>query len=297
MIILANDGIAKSAEEKLTSLGFTVDTNKYEGADLEKRIKEVECIIVRSATKVRVPLIDAAVGGKLKLIIRAGVGIDNIDVAHAEEKGFVVRNTPSASSDAVAECAIAHMFALARHLHIANATMRNGEWNKKAYKGIELAGKTLGLIGFGRIAKSTAKKALALGMKVQYFKRSGETSDMLECKYVDLDALLQTSDFISLHVPGGKILGAIELDKCKDGVYIINTARGGVVCEDSLLKALESGKVAGAGLDVFEEEPVKNEAIYTHPKISMTPHIGAQTKEAQNRIGEEIVNLCTEILK
>ncbi len=297
MIILANDGIAKSAEEKLVSLGFEVDTNKYEGADLDKRIKEVDAIVVRSATKVRVPLIDQAIGGKLKLIIRAGVGVDNIDVAYAEEKGFIVRNTPAASSDAVAECAIAHMFAVARHIHISNHTMRNGEWNKKEYKGIELSGKTLGLIGFGRIAQATARRALALGMKVQYFQRSGASNAMKECSYADMDTLLATSDFISLHVPGGKIIGSSEIAKCKDGVYIINTARGGVVCEEALVAGLNSGKVKAAGIDVFEQEPTPNKELYTHPRVSMTPHIGAQTAEAQNRIGEEIVSIAQEVLK
>ncbi len=296
MIILANDGIAKSAKEKLTSLGFEVDTNKYEGADLEKRIKEVDCIIIRSATKLREPLIEKAVGGKLKLMIRAGVGLDNIDVAYAQEKGFIVRNTPSASSDAVAECAIAHMFSVARHLHIANHTMRNGEWNKKEYKGIEIAGKTLGLIGFGRIAQATAKRAIALGMNVLYFKRSGE-ENYPGATYASMDDLLAKSDFISLHVPGGKIIGEDEIAKCKDGVVIINTARGGVVCEKALINGLNSGKVKGAGIDVFEQEPTPNKELYTHPLVSMTPHIGAQTAEAQNRIGEEIVSIVQETLK
>ncbi len=297
MIILANDGIAKSAEERLVSLGFEVDTNKYEGADLDARIKEVDCIIIRSATKLRVPQIDAAVGGNLKLMIRAGVGLDNIDVKYAEEKGFIVRNTPTASSDAVAECAIAHMFAVARHIHISNHTMRNGEWNKKAYKGIELAGKTLGLVGFGRIAQATARRAVALGMNVQFFDLVKDIKTDFASKYVEMDELLATSDFISLHVPGGNLIGAEEIAKCKDGVYIINTARGGVVNEEALLAGLDSGKVAGAGIDVFEQEPTPNKALYTHPKISMTPHIGAQTAEAQDRIGDVIVELCNEILK
>jgi len=299
MIILANDGIAKNAQKQLEDLGFTVDTNHYDGTDLEKRIREVDAIVIRSATKIREALIDVAVGGNLKLMIRAGVGLDNIDVAYAEEKGFVVRNTPSASSAAVAELAIAHMFSLARFIYISNVTMRNGEWNKKAYKGIELAGKKLGLIGFGRISQEVAKRALALGMEVIYYDMHNP-DHALDCEYVTFDELLAQSDFISLHIPYikevGTVIGEEEFAKMKDGVYLVDTARGKVVSEDALIKALDSGKVAAAALDVFEEEPTKNEAIYTHPKISLTPHIGASTSEAQDRIGQETVRIIKEIL-
>ncbi|QVK20651.1 D-2-hydroxyacid dehydrogenase [Mycoplasmatota bacterium] len=299
-IILANDGIAANAKLELEKLGYVVDTNHYEGEELEKRIQEVECIIIRSATKIRESLIDKAVGSKLRLMIRAGVGLDNIDVKYAESKGFIVRNTPSASSAAVAELAIGHMFSLARYIYISNVTMRNGEWNKKAYKGIELAGKTLGLVGFGRISREVAKRALALGMDVIYFDISGESSLVPECKFVDLDELYANSDFISLHIPFikevGTVIGDNEFQKMKDGVYLVDTARGKVVSEDALIRALDSGKVAAAALDVFEEEPTRNEAIYTHPKISLTPHIGASTSEAQDRIGIETINIIKEIL-
>jgi D-3-phosphoglycerate dehydrogenase len=293
--ILVTDGMEKAAVQELRDSGFEVVEQFYEVEELKQQIKEFDVIVVRSATKVREPIIDAAMEtGRLKLIIRGGVGVDNIDVDYAQSKGITVANTPNASSASVAELTIGHMFCLARYIHIANHTMRQGKWEKKHYEGIELAGKTLGLIGYGRIAKETAKRAMALGMKVVYTNRSGDKNDP-DFKYVTMDELLATSDFISLHIPGSKdkkaVIGEAEFAKMKDGVYIINAARGGVVCEDALLKALDSGKVAAAALDVFAEEPTKNEAIYTHPKISLTPHIGASTKEAQERIGEEIVSI------
>ena len=299
--ILANDGIDKSAELKLIELGYEVDTNHYDGAELDEMIKKVDCIIIRSATKIRVALIDEALKtNQLKLIIRAGVGIDNIDHAYAKEKGISVRNTPNSSSDAVAELAIGHMFSLARHIYISNVTMRQGKWNKKQYKGIELNGRTLGLVGFGRIARSVAKKAMALGMTVIYNDIAGQSELMPECKYVTKDELLKQSDFISLHIPFikemGPYLGTEEFNKMKKGMYIIHTARGGVVNEDALLMALDSGIVEKAALDVYEDEPTKNEKIYTHDAISLTPHIGASTIEAQARIGLETIEVILESL-
>jgi len=299
--ILANDGMDKSAVKILIDLGYQVDINHYDGEDLIKMIKEVDCIVIRSATKIRVPLIDEAViGGKLKLIIRAGVGIDNIDHQYAKEKNIIVRNTPNSSSDAVAELAIGHMFALARHIYISNVTMRSGQWNKKAYAGIELSGKTLGLVGFGRIAQSVARKANALGMQVIYNDLMGKNEQITDCEFVSKNELLTQSDFISLHIPFNKETGAFlgdkEFDMMKEGMYIVNAARGGVVDEKALLKALDSGKVEKAAIDVFEEEPTKNEKIYTHDKISLTPHIGAATKEAQARIGLETIEIIKDIL-
>lgn len=299
--ILANDGIDKGAESRLVELGFEVDTNHYKDEELDKKIKEVDCIVIRSATKIRKPLIDEAVkGGRLKLIIRAGVGIDNIDHVYGKEQGIVVRNTPKSSSDAVAELAIGHMFALARHIYISNVTMRNGQWNKKIYLGIELSGKTLGLVGFGRIAQSVAKKAIGLGMNIIYNDINGESGILKDCQYVSKDELLKQSDFISLHIPFtkklGPYLGETEFNLMKDGMYIIQTSRGGVVSEQALLKALDSGKVKKAALDVFEDEPTKNERIYTHESISLTPHIGASTKEAQARIGLETIDVILEYL-
>ena len=299
--ILANDGIDKSAAEKLESLGYTVDTNHYNGEKLENMIQNIDCIIIRSATKIRRHLIDKALKtGQLKLIIRAGVGIDNIDHVYAKEKGILVRNTPNSSSDAVAELAIGHMFSLARHIYISNVTMREGKWNKKEYKGIELNGKTLGLVGFGRIARSVAKKAMSLGMKVIYNDITGKSNVLPECEYVSKDELLEQSDFISLHIPFikelGPYLGTDEFNKMKKGMYIIHTARGGVINENALLSALDSGIVKRAALDVYEQEPTRNERIYTHECISLTPHIGASTVEAQARIGQETIEVILESL-
>ncbi len=296
--ILASDGMDKSAVAKLTELGYEVVEQFYEPDELAQQLKEFDALVVRSATKVREPIIDvAAEAGRLKLVIRGGVGVDNIDVDYAKSKGIDVTNTPNASSDAVAELAIGHMFCLSRFLHIANVTMREGKWEKKAYAGgIELAGKTLGLIGCGRIGRSVGKKALSLGMDVIYYDPVGPLPENEPLRCVSLEEVFANSDFISLHVPKSDkpIIGAAEFAKLKDGVRIINTSRGGLVDEDALLVALDSGKVAAAALDVFSEEPTKNEKIYTHSKISLSPHIGASTKEAQERIGDEIVSLITE---
>lgn len=294
--ILVTDGMEKFAVEKLKDLDFEVVEQFYETEELKEQLKNFDAVVVRSATKLRQPLIDAALEtGKLKLIIRGGVGMDNIDVDYAKKNGITVTNTPYASCASVAELVIGHMFCLARYIYISNYSMRQGEWNKKKYKGTELMGKTLGLIGFGRIAREVAWRAHALGMKVIYTNKSGLREGFDNYKYATLDELLAVSDFISIHTPGSKeeqpLIGKTQFSKMKDGVYVINTARGSVVCEEALLEALDSGKVAAAALDVFSEEPVKNEKIYTHNKISLTPHIGASTNEAQMRIGEEIVQI------
>jgi D-3-phosphoglycerate dehydrogenase / 2-oxoglutarate reductase len=291
--ILANDGMDKSAVDALQADGHVVDTNHYDGDALIEQLKQSDVVVIRSATKIRKELIDAVKDSRLKLMIRAGVGIDNIDHIYAESLGFTVKNTPNSSSAAVAELAIGHMFTLARFLHHSNVTMKKGEWNKNKYNGIELSGKTLGLIGMGRISYEVAIRAKALGMNVIYTNRRGPLDTYAEFAYYKLDELLQNSDFISLHIPFDKAAGATikkeQFDLMKDGVYLINTARGGVVCENDLLDALNSGKVAGAGIDVFEEEPTKNEALVNHPKVSATPHIGASTVEAQERIGDETI--------
>lgn len=293
--ILANDGMDKSAVDALVGLGHVVDTNHYDGDALVEVLKDTDVIVIRSATKIRKDLIDQLKGSRLKLMIRAGVGIDNIDHVYATEQGFTVKNTPNSSSAAVAELAIGHMFTLARFIHIANVTMRNGEWNKNKYSGIELSGKTLGLIGMGRISHEVAVRARALGMNVIYTNRRGKLAEYPEFEYKSMEDLLKVSDFISLHIPFDKNVGATlkkeQFDMMKDGVYIINTARGGVVCEKDLLDALNSGKVAGAGIDVFEEEPTKNLELINHPKVSCTPHIGASTGEAQERIGDETISV------
>lgn len=297
--VLTNDGLQKGAINKLTSLGFEVVNNYYDKDELGTALKDFDILVIRSATKVTADILDKAQGGKLKLIIRAGVGIDNIDVPYATQKGIVVKNTPNSSSESVAELAIGHMFALARFIAISNCTMRDGQWNKKQYEGIELGGKTLGIVGMGRIGKALAKKAEALGMKVVYNDMFGKQAE-LSYEFLQLDELLRTSDFISLHVPydknKGSLIGKDQFDIMKDGVYLINCARGKVVEEAALLEALNSGKVAGAGIDVFEEEPTKNEVLVNHPKVSVTPHIGAATKEAQERIGEEVVTTISDFV-
>ena len=297
--ILSTDGMAKSAVQKLKSLGYEVVEEFYEPDVLAQKVKEFDALVVRSATKVRAPIIDAAVGGKLKIIIRGGVGVDNIDVEYAKSKGIAVANTPNASSASVAELAIAHMLALARFVAIANVTMRQGLWEKKAYKGVELTGKTLGIIGLGRIGRETAKRAEALGMKVIYTER--KKIEGVAYEYVSMEELLAKSDFITLHIPASKdqppIVNAQFLSKMKDGAYLINTARGALIDEEALLSALDSGKLAGAGLDVYAEEPSKNTKLLNHPKVSITPHIGGTTKEAQDRIGEEIVEIIANTLK
>jgi len=298
--ILANDGMDKAAVEHLEYLGHEVCTNSFSIEELKTELKNFDGIVIRSATKIREELIDAVADSRLKLIVRAGVGVDNIDVKYAEDKGIKVRNTPNSSSASVAELAIGHMFAVARFIGVSNATMRNSEWNKKAYKGTEIAGKTLGLIGFGRIAREVAKRGLALGMDVVYTDLMGAGVGMDGCKFVSEEELIKASDYISLHIPFIKEMGPTlhkkKFDMMKDGVYIINCARGGTVCEDGLLEALNSGKVAGAGIDVFEEEPTKNEMLVNHPNVSVTPHIGASTSEAQKRIGVETYTVILEEL-
>ncbi|MBN1624231.1 MAG: D-2-hydroxyacid dehydrogenase [Clostridia bacterium] len=295
MKILVTDGMDKAAVEKLKAAGHEVIEEFYQIDALDDAVKNADAIIVRSATKVRRRTIDAAMEtGRLKLIIRGGVGIDNIDAEYAESKGISVRNTPIASSNAVAELALAHMLAVSRFVGISNATMRNGEWNKNKYNGVEISGKTLGLIGFGRIARSLGEKAAALGMTVVYTDILGDLN-YKGYEYLDLPELLKKADYISLHVPfdknQGALLGSDEFAAMKDGVYIVNCARGGVVDEKALLDALNSGKVAGAGIDVYEEEPSANTALINHENVSVTPHIGASTKEAQKKIGMEIVTI------
>jgi D-3-phosphoglycerate dehydrogenase len=297
--ILATDGMDKSAIAALKAKGCQVDCDFYEPDALCEAVKKYDALVVRSATKVRHPQIDAAAeAGKLKMIIRGGVGVDNIDVDYAESKGIAVRNTPRASSDAVAELALAHMLSVARFISVAGYTMRENKWEKKAYKGIELTGRTVGIVGYGRIGQALGRRCQALGMKVlayDIYKVEGLECDTM--KYVEMDELLSSADIISLHVPslpGQPLVNRESIAKMKDGVIIINTSRGTNVDEAALLEALNSGKVYGAGLDVFNEEPAKNQELYSHPHVSCTPHIGASTVEAQKRIGNEIVDLLTK---
>ncbi|MDK0628127.1 D-2-hydroxyacid dehydrogenase [Clostridium perfringens] len=294
--ILLNDGLDKKAISNLEMLGCDVDTNHYYIEDLKEKIKEVDCIVIRSATKITRELIDEAIkGGNLKLIIRGGVGLDNIDVKYAEQNGIKVRNTPNASSSSVAEIILAHMFSLARFLNQSNITMKAGLWKKKDYVGVELEGKTLGIIGMGRIGSELAKKCTALGMKIIYF-------DLMDIKNIDnnyrkveFDELLRESDFISINISGTKsIIGSEELKKVKKGAFIINTSRGKALDEEAIITSLNDGTLGGVGLDVFLEEPSKNLELIKHPKASLTPHIGASTKEAQMKIGEEVINIIKE---
>ena len=282
MRILVTDGMDKTAMAELKAQGHEVVEQFYEPAELGKALRDFDVVVVRSKTKVRAAQIDEAKGSQLKLIIRGGVGVDNIDVDYAKAAGIDVKNTPRASSESVAELAMAHMFSCARYISHAGYTMRNGQWEKKAYgKGIELCGKTLGVVGFGRIGQKLGKMAKAIGIP-----------------YVEMDELLAKADFISVHAPavdGGALINAERIAKMKDGVVIINTSRGTNVDEAALLAGLESGKVRAAGLDVYADEPATNKALYSHPMVSCTPHIGAATVEAQKRIGAEIVDIISKM--
>tara|TARA_B100001093_G_scaffold325975_1_gene310995 strand:- start:4030 stop:4986 length:957 start_codon:yes stop_codon:yes gene_type:complete len=310
MKVLANDGISKSGIDHLESNGFTVITNKVEQENLVDYInnESVEVVLVRSATQVRKDIIDNC--PSVKIIGRGGVGMDNIDVTYAKEKGLLVINTPAASSQSVAELVMAHLFNISRFVYDSNREMpNNGHDNfkvlkKKYAKGIELRGKTIGIIGFGRIGQYTAKYALGAGMKVVAYDPFIKSAD-LDLEIADqslkvnintqsLGDLLSNSDYISLHVPmpsdGKAVLSANEFNKMKDGVRIVNAARGGVIDEDDLIAAINSNKVAAAALDVFVGEPSPREDLLSHEKISLTPHIGAATNEAQDRIGVELAD-------
>lgn len=313
--ILANDGIDAAGKALLEKAGFTVITEKVEQDNIAKEIndKGYVAITVRSASKVRKDIIDAC--PNLKVIARGGVGMDNIDVEYAKSKGINVINTPAASSNSVAELVFAHLFSAVRFLYDSNRQMPDSgedkfdELKKKYAKGIELRGKTIGIVGFGRIGQTVAKMGLGLGMKVLAFDpfvteanidieiNGNEKAASVNIKTVGMDKVIQNSDYITFHVPGGKLITRHEIASMKNGVILVNTARGGVINEDDLLEALNSGKVAHAGLDVFENEPRPSVAILKHPKISLTPHIGAATNEAQERIGIELAEKLIEALK
>ena len=297
MKILANDGLDKKAIEFFHENNIEVDANHYDKEMLQTVIKHYDVLIIRSATKVDRDLIDAAKGTDLKLIIRAGVGLDNIDMKYAQKNDIIVQNTPNASSNSVAELVLGHMFSLSRFISISNLTMREGVWNKNIYTGVELAGKTLGIIGFGRIGRVLANKAEALGMNVIFYDKFIDNDD--KYIYQPFQEVLKEANFISLHVPSidKPLIGKEEFEIMKDGVFIINAARGGVIDEEALIVALNSNKVAGAGLDVYESEPGPNPELCSHPKVSCTPHIGAATEEAQKRIGEEIIDIVINFTK
>lgn len=300
MKVLANDGLEISAINEIKKNGIYIETNHLDKEELIENIKNYDVLVVRSNTKVTSDVLEAGAKGNLKLVIRAGVGIDNIDLDYAKKVGIKVSNTPNASSDSVAELALGHMFSVARYIAVANYTMRNGQWNKKQYKGSEIAGKILGIIGMGRIGKALAGKAEALGMKIIYADVLGK-QDNLAYEFMDLDNLLKVSDYVSLHVPYDKDKGALissrEISMMKEGAVIINCSRGKVVDEEALLEGLNSGKLAGAGIDVFEQEPSKNTELINHERVSVTPHIGASTKEAQERIGKEVAAIVINFNK
>ena len=315
MKVLANDGISQSGIDALKASGFEVITTNVAQEQLISYINEnqIKVLLVRSATTARKDLVDSC--PSLKIIGRGGVGMDNIDVAYAREKGLKVINTPASSSASVAELVFAHLYGGVRFLYDSNRNMPlEGELNfkglKKAYaKGIELRGKTIGIIGFGRIGQEVAKIALGVGMRViaadkfmedatiQVVFFDGQTLDVT-IKIQSQESLLAEADFISLHVPAQNdyVIGAREIEQMKAGAALINAARGGVVDEVALLKALEDGKLSFAGLDTFEEEPKPAMQVLMHPKVSLTPHIGAATAEAQDRIGEELAQQIAEIL-
>ncbi|MCT4666264.1 MAG: D-2-hydroxyacid dehydrogenase [Flavobacteriales bacterium] len=313
--ILANDGVSAQGVIALEKAGYQVVTENVAQKDLIKAINDEGYVglLVRSATKVREDLIDAC--PNLKLIGRGGVGMDNIDVEYARGKGLHVINTPAASSHSVAELVFAHLMGMARFVYDSNRQMPlEGEVSfkqlKKNYsKGIELKGKTMGIIGFGRIGQATAKIALGLGMDVCVYNRTPKTAtitlDLAQGKTVDfeietqpLEKVLMSADCLSLHLPAQKepIIGKEQFEMMKEGVNIINAARGGVIDEVALMKALDEGVVAHAGLDVFDNEPKPDMKILMHSKISLTPHIGGQTKEAQARIGEELAEQIIDLL-
>ena len=314
--ILANDGISNSGIDALKKSGFNIITTNVAQEQLENYINKenISVLLVRSATTVRKDLIDNCPG--IKIIGRGGVGMDNIDVEYARSKNIHVINTPAASSASVAELVFAHLYGGVRFLHESNRSMPlEGDSNfkklKKVFaKGVELRGKTIGIIGFGRIGRETAKIALGIGMNVIAYDKFLESADIklefMDNKTIDFnikiskfDDLLKGSDFISLHVPAQKnyVIDKSEFKKMKDGVGIINAARGGVINEVELVSALESGKVAFAGLDTFENEPKPEIQLLMNSKLSLTPHIGAATNEAQDRIGLELAEQISNLLK
>ncbi|MBU3822599.1 D-2-hydroxyacid dehydrogenase [Flavobacteriaceae bacterium XHP0103] len=315
MKVLANDGISQSGIDALEKGGYEVITTTVAQERLINYINEndISVLLVRSATKVRQDLIDAC--PSIKIIGRGGVGMDNIDVEYAKGKGIHVINTPASSSHSVAELVFGHFYGLARFLHKSNRDMPlEGDANfgklKKAYaKGVELKGKTLGVLGFGRIGQATAKVALGAGMKVIAFDPFMEEANLeldffdgqkvnFNIKTISKEDVLKQADFITLHVPAQDeyVIGSKEFDLMKDGVFIANAARGGVVDEVALVEAIKSGKVAGAALDVFEKEPKPEITLLMNSELSLTPHTGAATAEAQDRIGTELASQIISIL-
>jgi len=313
MKILANDGISAVGKQQLENAGYTVITEKVDQTDLANEVNKqgIEMILVRSATTVRKEVIDAC--PNLKLIGRGGVGMDNIDVDYARSKGIQVINTPASSSQSVAELVMGHLFAISRSLNDSYKNMENGDFSalkKKFANGVELRGKTIGIIGFGRIGQCLASYALGCGMNVVAIDRSthpisiplnlGNNLNLTASitPVNNLTTVISSLDYISIHVPkqvdGSAVIGKNEFDLMKNGVRIVNAARGGVINENELLIAIEAGKVTACALDVFENEPNPRKELLSNNKIACTPHVGAATLEAQDRIGEELASLIID---
>ena len=289
MKILICDKTEKEAIQKMRAAGLQVDVrDDITPEELPQVLPAYDGMVVRSRTKVRQPLIDVC--PNLKVIVRGGVGLDTIDAEYARSKGITVMNTPLASSASVAELAIGYMFALARSVYQTSTSMKSGKWEKKSFEGDELGGKTLGLVGIGNIGKEVARRAQALGMTVLAYDPFVKSADGVEM--VSLDQLLSSCDYISLHLPktgeSAGMLGREAFARMKSGVRIVNCARGGIIDEQALYEALTSGKVAGAALDVFAEEPPADWKLIQLPNVIASPHIGAATKEAQGRVGAEV---------
>lgn len=295
MKILVCDKTEMDAIEKMRNAGLTVDTNfEITPEELPNVLPNYDGCVVRSRTKIRQPLIDSC--PNLKVIVRGGVGLDTIDAEYARTKGITVMNTPRASSASVAELAIGYMYMLARSLYKASSTMKAEKWEKKAFEGDEIGGKTLGLIGIGNIGKEVALRANALGMTVIAHDPYVKEAEGVEL--VGLDELLARSDYISLHLPKTKesadMIGNEQFGKMKTGVRIINCARGGIINEAALFDALTNGKVGGAALDVYAEEPPTDWKLAQLDNVVCSPHIGATTKEAQGRVGAEVAEKLIE---
>ena len=297
MRILVTDGMDKGAIEKVRAMGHELVEQFYEPDELGKALRDFDVAIIRSKTKLRAKQIDEAKGSRFKCVIRAGVGLDNIDVQYAKDNGIEVKNTPKSPSESVAELAMAHMFSCARYISIAGHSMREGKWEKKAYgKGIELTGKTLGIVGFGRIGQKLGKMAKAIGMNVIAFDifHIPGIEEELGIPYVEMDELLAKSDFISVHAPavdGGALINAERIAKMKDGVRGINLARGEWVDTKAMAKALESGKVAAYVSDCASDEILEQENAIT------LPHLGASTPESEDNCAKMAVYEITEYLE
>ena len=297
MKVLVNDAIAPQGVQKLKDAGFEVVDTHLEPEDLKAQIKDYDALIVRSATKVRAEIIEAA--DNLKVIGRAGVGLDNVDREAAEAKGIKVYNTPAATSISVAELALGMMIAAARHISQGTVSLKLGRWDKKKFKGVELYGKTLGIIGMGRIGSELAKRAQALGMTVFFFDPYVTESQFGVSK--DLGELLGEADFVSLHLPHNEathhIISTNEFANMKDGAILVNAARGGVVDEEALYEALKSGKLRAAAIDVYETEPTTEHKLFELENVVLTPHVGAQAAEGQLRAGIQVAEKVIEALK